>query len=111
MSGALSKLAIPVKRLCRACMRWAILCAGRCWRTKVRRRCDGCRRIAGKKTMVNYECIPNVIYTHPEVAWVGKTEEQLKEAGIDYRVGVFPLLPVAVRWLLTIPAECVKYCR
>jgi len=39
---------------------------------------------------VNYEAIPSVIYTHPEVAWVGKTEEQLKEAGVKYNKGKFP---------------------
>lgn len=47
-------------------------------------------RIAGQKTQMNYETIPSVIYTHPEIACVGKTEEQLKAAGIDYEVGVFP---------------------
>jgi dihydrolipoamide dehydrogenase len=47
-------------------------------------------RIAGKKAQMNYDCIPGVIYTHPEIAWVGKTEEQLKAAGEDYKVGVFP---------------------
>lgn len=47
-------------------------------------------RIMGKKTMINYDCIPSIIYTHPEVAWVGKTEEQLKADGVDYRVGTFP---------------------
>jgi len=47
-------------------------------------------RIAGKKTQVNYDCIPSVIYTHPEIAWVGKSEEQLKAAGEPYNVGVFP---------------------
>jgi dihydrolipoamide dehydrogenase len=47
-------------------------------------------RIAGQKTQINYDIIPNVIYTHPEVAAVGKTEEQLKQAGEDYDVGVFP---------------------
>ena len=47
-------------------------------------------RIAGKKAAMNYDCIPSVIYTHPEVAAVGKTEEQLKADGIDYKVGVFP---------------------
>jgi dihydrolipoamide dehydrogenase len=40
-------------------------------------------RIAGQKTQINYDIIPNVIYTHPEVAAVGKTEEQLKQAGED----------------------------
>lgn len=49
-------------------------------------------RIAGKKTQVNYSNIPSVIYTHPEVAWVGKTEEQLKSEGEPYNVGVFPFM-------------------
>ena len=39
---------------------------------------------------VNYDAIPGVVYTHPEIASVGKTEEQLKEAGIEYKVGSFP---------------------
>ncbi len=47
-------------------------------------------RIAGHKPQVNYDCIPNVIYTFPEVAWVGKTEEELKSAGEAYKTGVFP---------------------
>jgi dihydrolipoamide dehydrogenase len=47
-------------------------------------------RLAGQKSHVNYDAIPAVIYTHPEVASVGKTEEELKQAGIDYRVGKFP---------------------
>jgi dihydrolipoamide dehydrogenase len=47
-------------------------------------------RIAGRYAHVNYEVIPSVIYTAPEIAWVGKTEEQLKAAGIDYKSGVFP---------------------
>ena len=41
---------------------------------------------------VNYDAIPAVIYTHPEVAWVGKTEEQLKEEGVEYKVGKFPFM-------------------
>jgi dihydrolipoamide dehydrogenase len=41
---------------------------------------------------VNYDAIPAVAYTHPEIASVGKTEEQLKEAGIEYRKGKFPFL-------------------
>lgn len=46
--------------------------------------------IAGKKAHVNYNTIPNVIYTWPEVSSVGKTEEELKQAGIDYKIGKFP---------------------
>lgn len=46
--------------------------------------------LAGQAGHVNYEVIPNVVYTFPEVASVGKTEEELKAAGIDYRVGKFP---------------------
>jgi len=41
---------------------------------------------------VNYEAIPGVVYTHPEIASVGKTEEQLKEADISYRKGKFPFI-------------------
>ncbi len=47
-------------------------------------------RIVGKKTQVNYSLVPFVIYTHPEIAWVGKTEQQLKEEGREYNVGNFP---------------------
>ncbi len=47
-------------------------------------------RIVGKPVLMNYDVIPNVIYTHPEVASVGKTEEQLKDAGVPYKVGAFP---------------------
>lgn len=47
-------------------------------------------RIAGQKTVMNYDVIPNVIYTHPEIASVGKTEEQLKADGDSYNVGTFP---------------------
>ena len=47
-------------------------------------------RIAGENASLNYDVMPNVIYTHPEVAWVGKTEEQLKSEGVDYQVGSFP---------------------
>jgi len=47
-------------------------------------------RIAGHKPLVNYETVPSVIYTHPEVAWVGRTEQQLKASGDAYNVGTFP---------------------
>jgi dihydrolipoamide dehydrogenase len=46
--------------------------------------------IAGQAGHVNYEVIPNVVYTYPEIASVGKTEEELKQAGIAYQVGKFP---------------------
>jgi dihydrolipoamide dehydrogenase len=45
--------------------------------------------IAGEVSEVNYDVIPSVIYTSPEIAWVGKTEEQIREAGIDYKSGTF----------------------
>ncbi|XP_075516649.1 leghemoglobin reductase [Primulina tabacum] len=48
--------------------------------------------IAGKEAHVDYDLVPGVVYTHPEVAYVGKTEEQVKTLGVDYRVGKFPLL-------------------
>jgi dihydrolipoamide dehydrogenase len=47
-------------------------------------------RLAGHYGAVNYDVIPAVVYTGPEVASVGKTEEQLKEAGVEYNVGKFP---------------------
>jgi len=46
--------------------------------------------LAGKAGHVNYDVIPNVVYTYPEIASVGKSEEELKEAGIAYKVGKFP---------------------
>ncbi|KAL3581942.1 hypothetical protein D5086_016274 [Populus alba] len=48
--------------------------------------------IAGKHGHVDYDKVPGVVYTHPEVASVGKTEEQVKALGVEYRVGKFPLL-------------------
>ena len=48
--------------------------------------------LAGQAGHVNYDVIPAVVYTSPEVASVGKSEEELKEAGIDYKVGKFPFL-------------------
>ena len=47
--------------------------------------------IAGQKPHINYNLIPGVVYTWPEVASVGKTEEQLKEAGVAYKSGQFPM--------------------
>ena len=47
-------------------------------------------RIAGKHAEMNYDLVPSVIYTHPEIAWVGKNEEELKDENIEYKVGKFP---------------------
>jgi dihydrolipoamide dehydrogenase len=47
-------------------------------------------RLAGQKAHVNYDAIPSVVYTWPEVASVGVTEEQAKERGQEYRIGKFP---------------------
>jgi len=48
--------------------------------------------IAGKYAEINYDLVPSVIYTHPEIAWVGKTEQQLKASDENYKVGVFPFI-------------------
>jgi len=45
--------------------------------------------IAGEYAQVNYDAIPSVIYTAPEIAWVGKTEEEVKAAGTEYKIGTF----------------------
>ena len=47
-------------------------------------------RIAGKHAEMNYDLVPSVIYTHPEIAWVGKNEEELKNENVEYKVGKFP---------------------
>lgn len=46
--------------------------------------------IAGQKVQVNYALVPSVIYTDPEIAWVGKNEQQLKDEGVPYKAGTFP---------------------
>lgn len=51
-------------------------------------------RIAGHKAQMNYDCVPSVIYTHPEIAWVGKSEDELKASGDKYNVGMFPFAAV-----------------
>ena len=47
--------------------------------------------IAGQKPHIDYNLIPGVVYTWPEVASVGKTEAELKDAGVDYKMGSFPM--------------------
>ncbi len=49
-------------------------------------------RIAGRHGHVDFNTVPWVIYTSPEIAWVGKTEQQLKSAGVEYRAGTFPFM-------------------
>ena len=51
-------------------------------------------RIHGKAAQLNYEVIPSIIYTHPEVAGVGKTEQELKSEGIEYKSGTFPFAAI-----------------
>ena len=48
-------------------------------------------QLAGKPGHVNYDVIPSIIYTHPEVAWCGKTEEEVIASGVKYNVGTFPV--------------------
>jgi len=49
-----------------------------------------CEGMVGGPVHIDYNCVPSVIYTHPEVAWVGKNEEDLKAEGIEFSVGKFP---------------------
>ena len=63
-----------------------------CQHTKPKTKAAVAEVIAGKHGHVNYDVIPGVIYTTPEVANVGKTEEELKDAGIDYKVGKFSFM-------------------
>ena len=51
-------------------------------------------RIHGKAAQLNYDVIPSIIYTHPEVAAVGKTEQDLKAEGVDYKAGTFPFAAI-----------------
>jgi len=64
--------------------------------------------IAGLPGHVNYDAIPNVIYTEPEIAWVGKTEEQLKADGVQYKAGSFPFAAVGRAVAMAEPAGFVK---
>ena len=64
--------------------------------------------IAGLPGHVNFETIPWVIYTEPEIAWVGKTEEQLKAEGIPYKAGSFPFAAVGRAVAMAEPIGFVK---
>jgi dihydrolipoamide dehydrogenase len=65
-------------------------------------------RIAGKYAHVNYALIPAVIYTAPEIAWVGQTEAQLQAAKRDYKLGVFPFAAAGRARAMEAPAGFVK---
>jgi dihydrolipoamide dehydrogenase len=64
--------------------------------------------IAGLPGHVNYDTIPWVIYTEPEIAWVGRTEEQLKADGVAYKSGSFPFAAVGRAVAMAEPAGFVK---
>ena len=64
--------------------------------------------IAGKVAEMNYDVIPSVIYTAPEIAWVGKTEEQLKEAKVPYKSGTFPFAAIGRAKAMESTAGMVK---
>jgi dihydrolipoamide dehydrogenase len=64
--------------------------------------------IAGKAGEVNYDVIPSVVYTEPEIAWAGKTEQQCKDAGIAYKVGNFPFAANGRAVAMNEPAGLVK---
>jgi dihydrolipoamide dehydrogenase len=66
-------------------------------------------RIAGHKPHVDFNTVPWVIYTTPEIAWVGKTEQELKAAGVEYRAGVFPFSANARARALGEPSGMVKF--
>jgi len=66
-------------------------------------------RIAGRKPHVDFNTVPWVIYTAPEIAWVGKTEQQLKAEGVEYRAGTFPFSANARARALGDTAGLVKF--
>ena len=65
--------------------------------------------IAGKAGHVNYDVIPGIIYTNPELAGAGVTEDFAKEKGMNVRVGKFPSPPTAARWPRMMPTGFVKF--
>ncbi|MHB1543612.1 MAG: dihydrolipoyl dehydrogenase [Gammaproteobacteria bacterium] len=64
--------------------------------------------IAGQNAEMNYDVIPSVIYTAPEIAWVGRNEEELKKAAVPYRVGSFPFAANGRAHALETPVGFVK---
>jgi dihydrolipoamide dehydrogenase len=68
----------------------ATLFAARCWPIRPEEGIACVERIATGYGHVNYDAIPSVVYTQPEVAGVGKNEEQLRASGVEFRKGIFP---------------------
>jgi dihydrolipoamide dehydrogenase len=64
--------------------------------------------IAGLHAEVNYQAVPSVIYTAPEIAWVGQTEEQVKASGRGYKVGSFPFMASGRARAMEAPAGFCK---
>jgi dihydrolipoamide dehydrogenase len=64
--------------------------------------------LAGQKPHINFDAIPGVVYTWPEVASVGKTEEELKAAGVQYKTGKFPFTANARARAMTMTDGFVK---
>ncbi len=65
-------------------------------------------RIAGQHGHIDFNTVPWVIYTEPEMAWVGKTEQQLKEEGVEYNVGTFPFAAIGRAVAMNQPQGMVK---
>ncbi len=87
----------------------ATVYAARCWLTKASE--EGiavAELIAGLPGHVNFETIPWVIYTEPEIAWVGKTEQELKADNIPYKAGSFPFAAVGRAVAMAEPSGFAK---
>jgi len=65
-------------------------------------------RIAGQHGHIDFNTVPWVIYTEPEISWVGKTEQQLKDEGIEYNVGTFPFAAIGRAVAMNQPEGMVK---
>ncbi len=65
-------------------------------------------RIAGQHGHIDFNTVPWVIYTEPEMAWVGKTEQQLKDEGVEYNVGTFPFAAIGRAVAMNQPQGMVK---
>jgi dihydrolipoamide dehydrogenase len=87
-----SMLMVTARPTCRAFGRSATWCAARCWHKAHEEGVMVAELMAGQAGHCNFDTIPWVIYTSPEIAWVGKTEQQLKAEGVAYKAGKVPFL-------------------